>query len=123
MEQKVALDAKALTDLVIEGLQNLKGKEIVRMDLSQTDGAMTDYFVICTGTSDTHVSALADSVLKTVKEQSGDIPISKEGMDVCEWVLIDYVNVIVQIFLKEKREFYRLESLWGDADIERIPDM
>jgi ribosome-associated protein len=116
---KVALNAKALTDVVIEGLQEIKGQEILRMDLRQVSGAITDYFIICTGTSDKHVQALAESVLITAKK-TGEIPHNREGMQAGEWVLIDYVNVVVHIFLREKRNFFRLEDLWGDAEFEQI---
>lgn len=118
---RVALDAKALSDVVIEGLQEIKGQEILRMDLRQVPGAITDYFVLCTGTSDKHVQALAESVLDLAKE-AGEIPHNREGTQVGEWVLIDYVDVVVHIFQREKRSFFRLEDLWGDAEFEEIPE-
>lgn len=120
---KTALDAQALSHVAVEGLQNLKGKNIVRMDLRGSDGAVTDFFVIATGTSDTHVKSLAESVLKEVKAQAREFPISKEGLSSGEWVLLDFVNVVVHIFLQSKRDFYQLERLWGDAEVERYEDM
>jgi ribosome-associated protein len=119
---KVFLEAKALSDLVIEGLLEKKGQRIVRMDLRNTDGAVTDFFVICTGTSDRHVDALADSVQEVIKKNSGENPISKEGVEQAEWILLDYVNVVVHIFQETKRQFYKLEALWGDADTEEITE-
>ena len=119
---KIALDAKALSDLAVKALQDIKGKNIVRLDLRQSDGSVTDFFVICTGTSDTHVSALADSVLKVMKEEAGERPHSREGMQSGEWILVDYVNVVIHIFKSEKREFYQLERLWGDALKEAFDD-
>jgi ribosome-associated protein len=116
---RVALDAKALSDVVIEGLQEIKGQEILRMDLRKVDGAVTDYFVLCTGTSDKHVQALAESVIDLAKEYD-ERPHNKEGLQTGEWVLIDYVNVVVHIFQREKRAFFRLEDLWGDAEFEAI---
>lgn len=116
---RVALDAKALTNLTIEGLQEIKGQDILRMDLRHVDGAVTDYFVICTGTSDRHVQALAESVLEMTKE-AGERPISTEGLQAGEWVLIDFVNVVVHIFQRDVRDFYRLEDLWGDANFEEM---
>ncbi|MCI4670322.1 MAG: ribosome silencing factor [Bacteroidia bacterium] len=117
---KLAIDAKSLTDLAIKGLQELKGQKIIRMDLREVDGAITDFFVICTGTSDRHVSSLAESVMKEVREGASDKPISKEGLNAGEWVLLDYVNVVVHVFQQETRDFYRLEALWGDAAIDVI---
>ena len=119
---KLFLDARALSDLVIEGLQEKKGLEILRMDLRQADGAVADFFVICTGTSDRHVQALAGSVEKTIREQASEKPLSQEGLQAGEWVLMDYVNVVVHIFQAERRNFFRLENLWGDAVFEKIEE-
>lgn len=117
---KLAIDAKSLTDLAIKGLQELKGQNIIRMDLRNVDGAITDYFVICTGTSDRHVGSLAESAMKFVREGASDKPINKEGLSEGKWVLLDYVNIVVHIFQQETRDFYRLEALWGDAETEKI---
>ncbi|MEL6650200.1 MAG: ribosome silencing factor [Bacteroidota bacterium] len=119
---KILLDAKALSDLAIEGLLEKKGRNIVRLDLRETEGASTDFFVICTGTSDRHVEALADSVIKVMKEKAEERPLSLEGKEAGEWVLADYFNVVVHIFQEEKRSFYRLEDLWGDGGREEIPE-
>ena len=118
MAQKSA--AKSLTDVIIKALKEKKGQNIVRMDLRNLSGAIVDYFVICTGTSDRHVSSLAETVVEKVKETLNEKPISKEGLRVGEWVLLDYVNVIVHVFQEEKRAFYAIEDLWGDAEIEEI---
>lgn len=117
-----ALDAQALSTLAVKALQEVKGKHIIKMDLRQSDGAVTDFFVICTGTSDTHVKALSESVLKIMKTEAGEYPHAKEGLQAGEWILVDYVNVVVHIFQREKREFFRLESLWGDAQTEVYED-
>ncbi|MEL6673670.1 MAG: ribosome silencing factor [Bacteroidota bacterium] len=118
---EILLDAKKLSEIAVKGLQEIKGRNIVRMDLRNSDGSVTDFFVICTGTSDKHVEALADSVVKEMSDL-GEKPISKEGFEHAEWILLDYVNVVVHIFLGDKREFYRLEGLWGDAEIERFSE-
>jgi ribosome-associated protein len=118
---QTALDAKALSDVMVAGLQEIKGRNILRMDLRRLSGAITDFFVICTGTSDTHVQALAESAMKFAA-QKGERPISKEGFQQGEWVLLDFGNVIVHVFQQDKREFYRLEKLWGDAAFEEIAD-
>ena len=118
--EKTAVTSLSLTDLAIEGLRDKKGLDIVRMDLKKSSGAITDYFVICTGTSDRHVKALADSVQDTIREQIRQKPLNVEGTQLGEWVLIDYVDIVIHIFLQDKREFFSLEDLWGDAPIEKI---
>lgn len=117
---KQLLEAEQLSAIAIQGLQELKGQDIVLMDLRELDAAVTDYFVIATGTSDRHVTSLADSVLMMMKKEAEEIPISKEGMQTGEWVLIDYGSVVIHIFQRDKRDFYRLESLWGDAEVEKV---
>ncbi|MEL6135312.1 MAG: ribosome silencing factor [Bacteroidota bacterium] len=120
---KVALDAKALTDIAIQGLQEVKGTQIVRMDLRDVDGAITDFFVLCTGTSDRHVQSLAESAEKFIREQAEEKPNTREGVKGGEWILLDYVNVIVHIFQKPTRAFFNLEDLWGDAGFEQFEDL
>lgn len=118
MKQKVS-ESTQLADLTIKGLEEIKGLDIVLMDLRKVEGAICDYFVLCTGSSDRHVQALADSVMKMMKEVK-EKPVSREGYQLGEWILLDYISVIVHIFQKEKREFYRLENLWGDARFKQI---
>lgn len=113
------IDSSQLSALAIEGLEELKGQDILLMDLREVDSSVTDYFVICTGTSDRHVQSLAQSVIDHLKK-SNERPISKEGIQTGEWILLDYVTVVVHIFQEETRGFYRLEKLWGDAEFKRI---
>lgn len=120
MKVSTLVSAKQLTDAVVEALQDKKGQKIVVMDLRKVRGAISDYFVICSGTSDKHVQALSDSVWEYCRVNLQDKPINIEGRSKGEWVLMDYVNVVVHIFLDEKRRFYDIESLWGDAPLERI---
>ncbi|MEM6264727.1 MAG: ribosome silencing factor [Bacteroidota bacterium] len=115
-----ATSAYALTNIAIEGLAEKKGIDILRMDLTQVDSSVTDYFIICTGSSNRHVQSLAESALEFVKKQTGEMPIAKEGLEACEWVLLDFVNVVVHIFQQKTRDFYKLEDLWGDAELESI---
>lgn len=123
MSHKTTTSAEILTDVVIKGLQDKKGQSITRMNLRNVSGAITDYFVICTGTSDRHVQALAESVEDTVRMDISEKPISREGKQMGEWVLLDYVNVVVHVFLEDKRRFYDIEGLWGDAEFEEIADL
>lgn len=118
MKQTI-VESTELTHIVVDGLQELKGEDIILMDLRHLDSAVTDYFVICSGTSDRHVQALADSVLEKMKEVE-ERPISQEGTQLGDWVLLDYVSIVVHIFRKEIRNFYRLEDFWGDATFQYI---
>lgn len=104
----------------IEQLLSRKARDIVVIDLHNT-ADFVDYFVICTGTSDVHVRALADAVIQRLKAR-GQPPYHVEGYDTRKWVLIDFVDIIVHIFQAESRRFYGLERLWGDAPIERVED-
>jgi ribosome-associated protein len=111
-----------LSTLVIKGLQEKKGLEITLIDLKNINNAVADYFVIASGSSDTHTSSLADSVEYEVKKATGEFPIAREGKNNGQWVLLDYANVVVHVFQKETREFYSLEKLWGDAKITKLKD-
>jgi len=94
---------------------------VVILDLRELD-AITDCFVICTGDVDQHVRAISDHIEKQVKTKSGDRLLHREGKDTLNWVILDYVNVVAHIFKPSFREFYRLENLWGDADLIRVED-
>lgn len=120
MSKTIANPAKALSQIAIEGLQEKKGQDILRMNLTGVTGAVTDYFVIGTGSSDRQVQALANSVIEMIEETTGERPHNKEGLQQGEWVLLDYVNVVVHIFQPEKRAFYDIEGLWGDAQFENF---
>ena len=97
-----------------------KAQEIVMMDLRKVSNAVADYFVVCSGSSDTQIDAIADSVEEAMLKQAGMHPWKKEGGENKEWILLDYVDVVVHIFKNEKRAFYALEKLWGDAVITSI---
>jgi ribosome-associated protein len=112
--------AEKLADLIVEGLQEKKGLEITRLDLRGIPQAVCDYFVICTGTSSTHVNGLADSVDGLVKKKSGEDPWHVEGYKQGDWVLMDYINVVVHVFQPEARTFYALEKLWADAPVKHF---
>jgi ribosome-associated protein len=114
--------SEELANWVVKGMQEKKAQEIVVMDLREVHNAFTDFFVVCSGTSDTQIEAIADSVDKEVWE-SGKIHVhAVEGKANREWILMDYYDVIVHVFLKDKREFFKLEELWGDAKFTYIPE-
>ena len=105
---------------IIKGIEEVKGNDIDILDLREIDNAACDYFVICNGNSNTQVSAIVNSVQKTVSKEIKDKPWHVEGMENAEWVLMDYVNIVVHVFQKNIREYYNIESLWGDAKITTI---
>ena len=126
-ETKVKKPAKStsseiLSKAIIEGMLDKKASEIVIIDLRSIKGTIADFFVLCTGNSDTHVDAISDSVenyvFKTVKQDPWHI----EGRQNKEWILLDYVDVVANIFKSGSRKFYSLEQLWGDAKIRWIED-
>ncbi|HOW32414.1 MAG TPA: ribosome silencing factor [Bacteroidales bacterium] len=105
-----------LADIVIHGMQERKANDIVKLNLGPLQNSITDYFIICHGTSRTQVEAIADSVEAEVKKSTGQSPWHREGFENCEWVLLDYYDVVVHIFQPETRNFYQLERLWADAE-------
>ena len=111
-----------LLDSVIEGMQDKKAKNIMVMDLRQIENRVTDYFVVCDADSNTHVNSIADGVEDYVAKKTGEGAYHTEGHQNGEWILIDYINVVVHVFLREAREHYNIEALWGDAEIRLIND-
>ncbi|MBP3227255.1 MAG: ribosome silencing factor [Bacteroidaceae bacterium] len=111
-----------LTQSIVAGIREKKGRNIVTADLSTIITAPCQAFVLCTGGSPQQVQALADSVRETVRKQAGEKPAAVCGLDNAEWVALDYGTVMVHIFLPEPREYYDLEHLWDDAEIEQLPD-
>ena len=99
-----------------------KGLEVVSLDLTNIENSVCKYFIICHGDSDRQVEALADSVLETVKEETGERAWHKEGFETSTWILIDYADVVVHVFQKEYRDLYKLEELWADAKLTRHND-
>jgi ribosome-associated protein len=114
--------ADVLLRSVVEGIFEKKGHNILKIDLRKLENRIADYFVICHGSSITQVDSICDSVEDTVKKVAGEKPLHVEGLENCYWVLLDYGNVIVHIFLEEYRNFYSLESLWADAEIEEMEE-
>ncbi len=115
--------SKELVDAVVEGIQEKKGVNIVILDMTKIDNTICDYFVICDGDSNVHVDAVADSVNDYVRKKLNDRPVHVEGKENAEWILIDYVDVIVHIFQRSIREFYNLEGLWADAKRTEIENL
>ena len=109
------ISIEAFNDLIVESIQDIKGKKIVKLDLRGLDATPTDFFIICQGESNTQVKSIADNIRKRVKEELGLLPSHAEGVQDGLWALMDYFNVVVHVFHPEKRAFYDLENLWSDA--------
>ena len=109
-----------LVDLIVEGIDDLKGQDVKVLDMREIDSAVCDFFVICSGTSNTHVNGIVNSVQKSVSKAVHEKPWHIEGTENGEWVLLDYVNVVVHVFQKHIREYYDIEGLWGDAEFIAI---
>lgn len=114
--------AEQIRDFIVRGMQEKKGQDIVVMDLRNVRNAICDYFVICSGNSDTQIDAIATSVEEEVYKASKQDPWHKEGKMNREWILLDYVDVVAHVFKKDRRSFYDLEQLWGDAEIQQIEE-
>jgi len=112
--------ADQLITTIIGGIEEVKGKEIIILDLREIDNTVCDYFIVCEGTSNTQVNAIVNSIQKQVSKTLKDKPWHVEGSDNAEWILMDYVNVVVHVFQKHIREFYDIESLWGDAKTTQV---
>ena len=117
---KKTVSTDVLLTSIIKGIEEVKGNNIDILDLRSIDTAVCDYFVICNGTSNTQVNAIVNSIQKTVSKELKDKPWHIEGTDNAEWVLMDYVSIVVHIFQKEIREYYNIEGLWGDAKITSL---
>lgn len=105
---------------IIKGIESVKGENIKILDLRDIDNTPCDYFIVCDGNSNTQVNAITGSVQRTVSKELHDKPWHVEGEGQAEWILMDYVNVVVHVFQKHIREYYNIENLWGDAKITTV---
>jgi ribosome-associated protein len=113
---------EALVDSAVKGIFEKQGLNVLKVDLRKLENRITDFFLICHANSSTQVDSISYSVEDTVRKETGEKPLHREGLENCFWVLIDYGNVIVHVFQEEYRNFYSLESLWADAKIEKLED-
>lgn len=121
-KNKLKLNTQEIVSAAIEGILKKKGKTPVSLDLTKIENSVCKYFIICHGDSNTQVDAIADSVIETVREVTGEKVWHKEGLNNATWVLLDYSDVVVHIFQKEYRDLYKLEELWADAKLTRYDD-
>ena len=120
MNTQIAVVQKKLTqeeinDLIIDSIQDIKAKDIIKLDLRGLEDSPTDFFIICSGDSFVQVKGIAENVNKRLKNEAKTRPLHVEGQQNGRWICIDYFNTVVHIFYKEAREFYELEQLWSDA--------
>ena len=112
-----------LSELVVQGMLEKKALDVVLLDLREVKNAVADYFILCSGNSDTQIDAISDSIEDEVHKVLKENPWKREGKDHREWILIDYVDVVAHVFNKDKRAHYGLEELWGDAKIQRLTEV
>ena len=115
-------ESAMLADIVINAIHEKKGENVVKIDMRPINSPIADFFIVCQGSSRTQVEAIADSIDLEVHKAIGIRPSHLEGRENAEWMLIDYFDVVVHIFQPETRGFYKLESLWADADITEVPE-
>jgi ribosome-associated protein len=118
VKSKVINESAYISELAIYGMQEKKGNDLVRLDLRSVNSSVSDYFVICHADSTTQVKAIANSVEDEIFKAIQQDPWRKEGLEHGEWILLDYIDVVIHIFRTDKREFYGVEDLWGDAEIK-----
>jgi ribosome-associated protein len=107
-----------LLKVIINAIQDKKGENVISLDLRKIPEAVADFFIVCEASSTVQVKAIADWVEVQVKKECGEPPYKHEGHTAAQWILVDYVNVVVHVFLSETRKFYKLEEMWGDGDAE-----
>lgn len=120
--EKTLEATEVLKEEIVKGIQEKKGLNITCLNLAKINSTVCDYFVVCHGTSNTHVHAIAESVEEQVTKQIGMKPTRKEGFINAEWILLDYLDVVVHVFQQNVREYYKLEDLWADAPSLMIED-
>ncbi|MFP5079245.1 ribosome silencing factor [Pedobacter sp. JCM 36344] len=115
VKKKIGNLSTYLSEIAVQGIQEKKGNDIVRLDLRELTSSVSDYFIICSANSSTQVKAIADSVEEEIYKNTQTDPWCKEGHETADWIILDYFDIVVHIFKTEKREFYGIEDLWGDA--------
>lgn len=115
--------SEELKNCIIEGMQDNKAKDIAVLDLRKIENAVADYFIICSGESFTQIEGIANSTVRNTRKELKERPWHQEGQGTSEWILLDYISIVVHIFSNEKRAFYNIEDLWADAVREDIPNL
>lgn len=113
--KKASKKSNELKQVIVDAILDKKGDSVLEIDLREIESSIADYFIVCSGNSPTQVSAIADSVKKEAKDLLGITPKGSEGKENATWIIVDYFDIVVHVFLKETREYYQLEELWSDA--------
>jgi len=121
-KRKNGVDSEKLSDAIVKGMQEKKATDIVLLDLRKVKNAVADFFVICSGNSDKQLEAISDSIDEQVYKIVKEKPWHLEGKKNKEWMILDYITVVSHVFRKDRRGYYALEKLWGDAEITEIED-
>ena len=121
--KKGSIDSVELSRVIVSGMQEKKALDIVVLDLRKLKNAIADFFVICSGSSDKQIDAIADSIDEQVYRVLQENPWHTEGKNNKEWMLLDYITVVAHVFRKDRREYYALEKLWGDAEITEVKEL
>ncbi len=122
VSEKTLEATEVLKEEIVKGIQEKKGLDITCLNLAKINSTVCDYFVVCHGTSNTHVNAIAESIEDQVNKHIGLKPRRREGFINAEWILLDYLDVVVHVFQQQVREYYKLEDLWADAPASMIED-
>ena len=112
---KEKYSSKGLITNIIKSIEEVKGEEVILIDMKKIDNSPCDYFIVCDGSSNTQVNAIVSKIKKNVSKLFSEKPLNIEGLENCKWVLIDYIDIVVHVFQKEIRQYYNIEYLWGDA--------
>jgi ribosome-associated protein len=121
--EQTASEAETMNEIIVDSIRDIKGKNIIKMDLRHIPGSAAEFFIICEGDSSVQVSSIAGNVYKRMKDEMSSLPISYEGKNNSTWVLVDYFTTVVHVFYKDTRKFYNLESLWNDAKVETYSEI
>jgi len=127
LKNKISATATRANDdlnlLIVDAIQDIKGKNIIKLDLTSLDEAPARYFIICEGDSSTQVKAISENIGRKLKEKMGVTPNHVEGIEGCRWILVDYFDTVVHVFYPETRAFYDIEELWGDAKMTQYENV
>jgi len=122
MKQTSGKNIKERINTIVEAIQDKKGEDIISLDFSNIDNSVSEFFIICSADSAAQSQAIADFIDEKIKKGFGENPCFVEGYNNAEWILLDYSDIVVHIFLNTKRKFYKLEELWADALIQRYSE-
>ena len=122
--QVISPSVEEINNLIIDAIQDVKGKNVMKLDLRKLDSAPAEYFIICEGDSSTQIKAISRKIYRKLKEELSIVPNHiEEGKEEDKWILVDYFNTIIHVFHPESRRFYELEDLWSDADFTEYENL